>query len=701
VKKVLFSACSFSIVSVVLGCLSFGQTITTYAGPHLPVSGQPAITQAIDVPTSVLLDGGGGFFIAGANQNRIYHVGSDGTLTVTAGTGSNGYNGDGGPATSAQLFYPFGLAADSAGNIFVSDSANQRIRKITTAGIISTVAGNGAEGFSGDGGPATAAQLNGPRGLAVDASGNLFIAEAFRIRKVTPAGIISTVAGIGFPGTGGDGGPATSAPLGVVTGIAVDAAGNLYIADTDNNRVRKVTPGGTITTVAGNGTDGVNGDGGPATAAPLDQPVGVSFDSIGNLFIVCTTIRKVTTAGIISTVAGTGVQNFAGDGGPAVDAWLNIALALAVDSAGNLFIADAGNNRIRKVDTSGIITTVAGNGTYGFEGDGGPATSALLSTPLGLTAVGGDLYFADSLNNLVRKITSTGVIITVAGNGELGFSGDDGPALAAQLNSPEGVAVDGDGNLFIADFGNQRIRKVSTTGVISTIAGNGSEGFGGDGGPATSAELFRPSGIAFDGAGNLLVADSGNSRIRQITPSGVIATVAGNGLADFSGDGGPATSAALKAPRRVASDSAGNLFIADSGNNRIRKIAPSGVISTVAGSGSGGFSGDGGPAPAAQLANPRDMAVTPDGNLFIADTGNRRVREVTSVGTIATVAGNGSYGFSGDGGPASSAQLISPQGLALDPAGNLFISDSGNSRIRKVETSSGPRPKPRSQLTSQ
>jgi sugar lactone lactonase YvrE len=396
-------------------------------------------------------------------------------------------------------------------------------------------------------------------------------------------------------------------------------------------------------------------------------------------------IRKVTPAGVINTVAGNSTGGFAGDGGPAVSAQLGGPWGVAVDAAGNLYIADTNNNRIRKVTLAGVISTVAGNGTWGFAGDGGPATAAQLNSPWGIAEDGGgNIYIADMSNNRIRKVTPAGVISTVAGNGNSGFSGDGGPATSAGLNYPSGVAVDAAGNFYIADFNNNRIRKVTVGGVISTVAGNGTAGFGGDGGYATSAQLRYPYGVAVDAAGNLYIADSSNSRIRKVTSGGVISTVAGNGTYGFSGDGGPAASAGLYYPRGVLLDAGGNLFIADAYNNRIRKVTSGGVISTVAGNGAAGFSGDGGPATSAELYLACGVAVDTGGNLYIADYANSRIRKVTPAGVISTVAGNGNSGFSGDGGPATSAQIFYPTGVVVDSGGSLYIADYNNSRIRKV-----------------
>ncbi|MBZ5538692.1 MAG: hypothetical protein LAO31_22320 [Acidobacteriia bacterium] len=660
----------------------------------MPTDGVQATAQGFSRVAYVIPDGVGGFFFSDQSQNKIYHVAADGTLRLIAGS-TFGFSGDGGPATLAQLANPYGVAVDAGGNLYIADSGNNRVRRVTPAGVISTVAGDGTRGFGGDGGPATSARLGSPIGVAVDAAGNLYIGDTInsRVRKVNPAGVISTVAGFGANGFTGDGGPATSAFLASPMGVAVDSDGNLYIADAGNHRVRKVTTAGVISTVAGTGWYGFSGDGGPATSAQLYYPYGVAADAAGNLYIADTSnsrIRKVTPAGVISTVAGDNRYGFVGDGPVATLRCLAGPYGVAVDAGGNLYIADTSNSRVRKVTPAGAISTAAGIGTFGFAGDGGPAASAQLNYPQGLALdVGGNLYIGDTLNSRVRKVTPAGVISTAAGIGTFGFSGDGGPATSAKLGSPYSLAVDAGGNLYIADSGNYRIRKVTPTGVISTVAGNGTRGFSGDGGPATSAQLGVANGVAVDAGGNLYIADLENYRVRKVTPAGVISTVAGNGTRGFSGDGGPATSAQLDLSYGLAVDAGGNLYIADSGNYRIRKVTPAGVISSFAGKGSQGFSGDGGPATSAQLYSPGGLAVDAGGNLFIAEVNNDRIREVTVAGVIITVAGNGTRGFSGDGGPATLAQLDTPYCLAIDAKGKLYISDEYNARIRKV--SPGPK----------
>lgn len=342
----------------------------------------------------------------------------------------------------------------------------------------------------------------------------------------------------------------------------------------------------------------------------------------------------------------------------------------------------------------GIISTIAGNGNGVFTGDGGPATAAALQSPTGLAVdTAGNLYIADFGNLRIRRVAPNGVIHTYAGNGTIGFSGDGGPAVNAQLfviiSTHEGLAVDPAGNLYIADAGNARIRKVSPAGIISTYAGMGPALFGGDGGPANMAGLSLPGGVALDGAVNLFISDQSNGRIRKVTPAGVISTVAGTGAPAYSGDGGPATSAGIAFPVSVAADPAGNVYFADLSSHRIRKVDLAGVVTTVVGNGTPGFGGDGGAATAAQILSPKGIAVDGAGNLYFADTGNDRVRRVDANGVITTVAGTGLPGFSGDGGPATSARLSSPRDVKVDAQGNIYIADAGNNRIRKISAGGG------------
>jgi sugar lactone lactonase YvrE len=672
------------------GVLLTQGNITTVAGGG--PNNVPAVSAGIEPPTGVTVDRVGNFYFASPLADAVYKVDALGHLTVAAGNGTAGgqwgtsrpYGGDGGPATSGQLDYPSGVAVDAFGNLFIAETYGGRIRRVdATTGIITTVAGGGTSGL-GDGGPATAATLDAPGAVAVDASGNLFVADSNRIRRIDAVtGVITTVAGNGTEGFSGDGGPATNAELDFWSwggGVAVDSFGNLFIADTNNSRIRRVDAAtGIITTVAGGGSSGL-GDGGPATAAELLWPTAVAVDTSGNLFITDLgnyRIRRVdATTGIITTVVGNGTYGFSGDGGPGTSAQLSFAYGVTVDASGALFVADYNNYRIRRIDAvTGIITTVAGNGTVG---DGGPATKARLGYPSGVTMDGsGNLFIAEPANYRIRRVdTNTGIINTVAGNGTQGYSGDGGPATSAQLNFYEGavVAVDTSGNLFVADTGNNRIRRVdATTGIITTVAGNGTAGFSGDGGPATNAELYFPHGVALNSSGSLFIADTLNSVIRRVdATTGIITTVAGNGTWGYSGDGGPATAAHLLWPQGLAVDAFGNLFITDMGNQRIRRVdATTSIITTVAGNGTDRFSGDGGPATSAELCYPSAVAVDDSGNLFIADTYNNRVRQVNLPPFVALSASTLAFSSQPVGGTSA------PQTITLTNTGYAQLNLAG------------------------
>ncbi|MBZ5617725.1 MAG: hypothetical protein LAQ69_03160 [Acidobacteriia bacterium] len=671
--------------------------ISSYAGgaPALAAA-VPGTSVSIGAPISVATDEKGNVYFASPDLNSVFKLDPSGVLTLFAGSSKPGYSGDGGPAIAAKMNLFFGnasavssgLAVDKAGNLFIADTSNHCVRRVAPDGIITTVAGTGVRGFSGDDGPAVVAKLAYPWGVAVDPAGNLFILDTlnYRIRKVSTTGIITTLANV----VGG-------------WGLAVDGESNVFVA----------YPGSAITRISAKGT---------VATVPGVGGWGMAVDSRGNLFVAdgITTVRRVSPDGTVTTVvgvAGYGIGGYSGDGGAATSAQLSHPSGLAVDSNGNLFIADRINYRIRKVSTSGVITTVAGNGkgTYLSDcsssryaapaADAGPATSAQLRYPLGVAVDrDGNLFIADAFDNRIRKVSPSGIITTVAGTGSCGFSGDGGPATGAQLYSPVAVAADSTGNLWIADLGNQRIRKVSAGGIITTVAGDGTPGISGDGGPANKAQLSRLEcdnticgGVAVDNHGNLFIADTGSSRIRRVSPGGIITTVAGNGEEGFSGDGGQATSAQLSIPRGVAVDIADNLFIAEDG--RIRKVSPDGTITTVAGGAAFDFrgpSGDGGLATSARLSWPVGVAVDSAGNLLIADPGDnfqvgdvgddfsvdQRIRKVSPDGIITTLAGNGSHDFSGDGGPAITAAFNGAIGVAVDGAGNVYVADVRNQVIR-------------------
>jgi trimeric autotransporter adhesin len=528
-----------------------------------------------------------------------------------------------------------------------------------------------------------------------------------------------------FAGGGPNGLPALSSSIGNPGGVAVDASGNIYIADPYSSRIFKVASG-TVTVFAGNesgaGAGGYSGDGGPATSAALSRPTGVAVDTSGNVFIADTdnsVIREVVAAtGNIQTVAGNAIlgAGYSGDGNPATSAQLNFPSGVFVDSSGNIFIADTSNSVIREVvAATGNIQPVVGNGTpcgaVAPCGDGGAATSAQLDLPDGVFVDGsGNIFIADTDNSVIREVVAaTGNIQTVAGtyysfilNGDLcNFSGDGGLATSAYLCLPSGVSVDSTGDIFIADTSNSEIREV-VAGNIQAFAGTGGvAGYTGDNGPATSAELNNPNGL-FLASGNVFIADTENFVIREIT-SGTINTVAGNNTPADSGDGGVPTNASLNAPGGAFVDASANIYVADTSNCVIREISSaSGDIQTVAGNATLGCGyTDNVPALSAQLDFPSSVFVDSGGNIYIADTENSVIRCVVEsaggclgsaqpVGNITTVAGTGIGGYSGDNGPAISAQLFNPDGVFVDSGGNIFIADTTNSVIRCiVGTASG------------
>lgn len=585
-------------------------------------------------------------------------------ITTVAGGGSPPTPA---PAASTSIAFPQAVALDSSANLYFA--AGNAVYKVDATGVLTRVAGSARPGYSGDNGPATAALLNQPAGLALDAAGNLYVADTGNnaIRRVSATGVISTLA--------------PSAGFESPAGLALDAAGNLYVADSGNNAVREVDSTSAVSTVS----------------SAFSAPYGVAVDAAGNLYIADTgngAIRKLAAGGVLTTVEAA----LGNPRGVAVDAAGSVYIAdtgngavrkvdtkgaattltgggtlgapygVAVDLAGNVFIADAPANLIRKLPPKGALSIVAGDGGEGHAGDGGPATAAQLAGPYGLAVVQNGLFLiADLRNNRVRRVTPDGTIVTIMGDGNAGYAGDGASPSGAEFRSPWSLAVDALSDLYIADLFNYAIRELDRTDTVSTIAGNGTPGYSGDGGAATAAQLGGPHGIAFDGTGNLFIADTPNNVIRRISPSGTISTVA--------------TGVSLHYPYNVALDAAGNLYIADSGNAVIRKMTAKGTI-TVAGNGAAGFSGDNGPATSAQLEWPWGIAVDGSGNLFIADNG--RIREVSPSGIITTIAGGAAPGYSGDGGPATSAQFGWVSGVAVDGSGNVYVSDAGNNAIRML-----------------
>jgi hypothetical protein len=611
------------------------------------------------------------------------------------------------PAVNSDIHLPYAIVADPAGNYYFTAVSSYRVFKVDVNGILTVVAGNGIAGETGDGvsGGAVNAELNGPAGLALDAMGNLYVADynGCAVRKVDKTNTITTVAGTpGSCGFGGDNGPGTSAKLNLPRALTLDGAGNLYIADYENCRVRRLALAtDTITTFAGSGTCSYSGDGGSPTSAGIAYPLAVAADNAGDVIISDLNsyrIREVNASdSIISTVAGTGSSGSGCPAGAASSTAVGQTYGMTVDSGGTtVTFADFTHDCIRQFAIGGAMSTIAGKSTQGFCGDGGPATSACFYGPTDVAANSSATYYvADYNNDRIRAFTIGGDISTVAGNGSTTFptliSGE--PAQGVVLNEPVDVLEDPSGNVFIAEYGNCTVREfVKSTGLVNIFAGSaaanavtGTCGFSGAGGPATSAELGSVEGLARDSAGNIYIADGSNCIVWQVSAStGDISVFAGIAKScGYSGDNVPATDAKLDVPAGLAVDSLNNLYIADYTNNRIR-VVTAGVINTFAGNGTPGYAGDGDPATSAELQGPSAVSIDGGGNLYIADDANCVVREVVAATSlIETIAGNHVCGFDGDG-LATEHELNHPTRLHSDANGNVFVSDQTNQLLRWI-----------------
>lgn len=665
--------------------------------------GVPAREADAGWPMGVVRRPDGDLIVVDYHAHRLWRIDREGVLHRFAGDGVPGREGDGGPALEARFFYPHDLCQDRHGNLYLSDLGNRTIRRIDyRTGVVTRVAGSGAPGRGGDGGPATEAELDCTCGVAVDAEGNLYLSDewACTIRRVDArTGIITRFAGLDarhYPsergasrplvgpglsllGYHGDGGPAREAAFHHPEHLAFDSRGDLYVCDNSNDRVRRIDMRtGVITSVLGNGMRSSSGDGGPATEAATLMPDAICLDAHDNLYVgekYGYRVRKVEAAtGLVRTLVGTGVPGFGEEGLPGGQTRCNSCEAgIWADPDGTVLWSDC-SGRLRRYDgRTGIVTTALGGTGVG---DGGPATAAFLCGPGGL-AVGpdGTLYIADVWSQRVRAIDPrTGAIRTVAGNGARAYGGDGGPAAEACLGNPHDVSVDRRGRLVIADTRHGRVRRVDEDGAIRTVAGTGMQWDRGDGGPAIGACLVHVEAVAHGPDDALYIGDAAG-RIRRVDPdSGVITTVAGVGLPGHSGDGGPATRARIGTPTAIRFDRAGNLYFADRAHHVVRRVdAQSGTITTVAGRGRPGFSPDGVAGHEALLDTPWGLEVAPDGTLYIADSRNGRVRRLRPGGRLETVAG-------GEGGP----RLNEPHGLRLYAPGVLLVSDHFNNRVLAV-----------------
>ena len=718
-------AFSLSVLLLFANAARAQNTISTVAGGAPPNNVAPTAAP-IEGPQAMVRDSAGNLYVV--NDNGVIYKVTAGTpapsMSIFAGNNTAGFSPNGTLATATLLYEPIGAAVDASGNFYFSDQNNCVVREIVAAsGAMNTVAGTaGVCNYSGDGGQATSAELSYPQEVALDSSGNLYIADIGNsiVRRVVLAtGIISTYAGI--PGTQGfptNNVLATSTSLNGPIALAVDGGGNLFIADENDNIVCRVdATSKNITIVAGTGAFGYSGDGGLATAATMRAPDGVAVDGAGNIYISDTqsaVIREVfsptnpNTPNQITTIVGTGTFGFNGDGA-ATSIELTNPAGLYVDPpSGNLWIADYWSNRVRMYNaTTKMVSTVVGSGAVG---DGGQATAASLYYPRNPALdSSSDLYLVDAQNNRIREISAADqTISTVVGTGIPCAQpalpcGDGGPAAQAALFQPRTVTVEPSGVLIVSDNGDNRIREVDAGGTITTIVGSGNlcaAPFSscGDGGPALSASLNDARGAVLDAAGNLYFVDAQDNRVREVDTTGTITTVAGNGpdgnapvgcvpAGNLSGDGGPAVSATLDCPLGLDIDASGNLYVADTDNNVIRKIdtGTPRIITTIAGTGTAGHSGDGGLATNATLRTPDRVSVNGAGNFFVSDSGNNVIRRVDGTSKIITAfAGSGAFAFSGDGGPALAAGFATPVGVVVTPEGNMYVGDVFNNRIRKV-----------------
>lgn len=648
------------------------------------------------------------------------------------------------PASPLAALLPGPTAAvkDSAGNIYIAAPVSAYVFKLNAGGTFSAYTGKGFGGFAGDGKAVNLATVSQVAGLAFDGKGNIYIVDAAgsRVRAVNlgsttikigsvsiSPGNIATVAGNGdkcdHSEACGDGGLATAANLNLPESVAFDSGGNIYIADSFDNRIRVVNvgtsaitvagvsiPAGDINTIAGqaaacSSSQTACGDGGPANQAFLNDPFGVAVDSKGNIYIADTFDQKIRLIAAgqsnISTFAGNGIactnpSGGCGNGKAAASAEVHLPQGVFTDAAGDLYIADTQDHMIRFIaEGQTTITGVAGTGTQGFAGDGASPTSAELNMPGGiwLDALG-NMLISDTGNGRVRQVTigATPTISTVAGGGS---GGDGGLPTQATLALPWGVAEDSAGNLYIVDQANNRIRKITNPGaanaIISTVAGNGSVGYSGDGGPATGATLDAPSSIAFDSNGNLYIADSNNLVIREVNmTTGNISTVFGNGQSCFPthaqcGDTKGPLLASFSLPLTVTLDSSNNVYVSDWQGYRVREWnVTTGLVSTVAGTGNeGSTKGNGKPGDQANLDHPAGLVVDKSANVYLADQYNNVVRWVSG-GIINGFALNGDPNLHGDGGLATSGSMWNPLMLGIDPSGDIFVSGGNDNTVQRI-----------------
>ncbi len=640
--------------------------VTTLAGPSFPISENSPLSASFRQPYGVAVDDSGNVYVADFGNNLIRKISSSGLVTTLAGSGNAGSSN--GIGAAASFNSPIGLAVDRVGNVYVADYGNQMIRMISPSGMVTTLAGTGTKGSAN--GAGNASTFNEPTGIAIDNSltinsGTIYIADQGNnmIRMINTYGTVSTLAGTGTRGSAN--GAANASTFNKPTGVAADNLGNVYVADGSNNMIRKINPSGVVSTLAGTGSIGSTN--GPGAAASFTSPFGVTSDASGNVFVADqgnNLIRMINSSGVVSTLAGSGALG--AQNGMGSSASFYLPSAVAVDKGGNVYVADFDNNLVREVSPSGVVSTLAGSGQAG---SANPSTTASFSGPTG-TAVDaqGNVYVADQGNNVIRKIDPNGVVTTLAGNGN--SNSIDGPDSIASFATPFGIAVDQKGNIYVSEF-SCKIRMISPSGMVSTLAGIG--GPGSANGPGSTASFNQPAGLAVDTAGNVYVADAGNNMIRKISPSGVVSTLVGP--VPPSNQIGPP----LNYPTGVAVDASGNVYVADGGNNMIREII-AGQMFVFAGTSTAGSNN--GPGISAGFDDPVGIAVDVVGNIYVSDYAGNRIRLIDQSASVSTLAGNGSFGSADGVGPA--ATFNKPCGLTVDAHGVIYVADKGNNLIRVV-----------------
>lgn len=644
------------------------------------------------VPRGICADRFGNLIVADTGNQLIRRVTPSGMVTTPAGSAGEFGRAEG-AGKAARFTYPTGVAVDGVGRIYVADFGNNAIRRFGLGANVAIWAGstNGIPGSTD--GIGTAARFAYPSDVAVDNLGNVYVADTSNhtIRKITPAGVVSTLAGSAQKPGSGDG-AGSMARFSFPQGVAVDSAGNVYVADSGNDTIRMITPDGLVSTVAGLAGNSGSVDG-VGSAALFGNPLGITVDAAGIIYVAedyNQTIRKIGSGGVVTTLAGlAGVSG--SEDGTGQAARFSLPSRMTVDAAGNLFVADAANNTIRKITPQGVVTTLAGKASVGVTD--GIGDEALFSSPIGAAVdSAGNVYVADFENQTIRKIAPKGAVSTLAGMPRKQGS-SDGTGSDARFDHPRAVALDSGGNLYVTDLWNHTIRKITQDGVVSTFAGLAGS-HGSTDGTGADARFIYPFGVAVDASGSVYVTDGYNHTIRRISASGVVKTLAGT-AGKFGYVDGAGIEAQFDGPDGIAADAVGNLFVADYGNHVIRKITPEGMVSTFAGLARVPGSTDG-MGSEARFRYPLGLAVDKPGFLYVADRGNNTIRMITPDGVVSTLAGSAKELRGSADGVGLTSRFYVPSSVAVDTAGNLYVIDTGNNTIRKGSPAdiivAGPRP---------